>query len=432
MNLDLIKKYFTPTSILDIGANTGQFYHEIKNTFPNAYFYLVEGNDYCDDALQNLGVDYSIALLSDSEKEVNFYIRKNELRCTGNSIFREKTLFFSDDEIKIVNKKTKTLGNLLGDKKFDLVKLDVQGSEVDILKGGIDVVKKCKGIILEVSLSEYNEGSPLKDEVIHYMNSIGFFPVEILSKITHPITHEIIQEDLLFIPKNNEKIALMTVLFDYPEYFLPPFYKKACTFFNEKDIHIVRLWNLINSESYYDKLFFYKVVGLLDYIKENIAGKYEYIIFLDGTDTNFISAPNKIIETFKSFNCSVLLGAEYGLWPPTNFTHLYENKPKVTDKFYLNSGTYVGYTDKIIHHLQDIIDKKYQEGIDDQGRWSIQYLLNDDIKIDQECKIFFSTYLSKKDVVVENNKIYLNNLEACIIHDNGPHGEETLKLTELL
>ena len=31
MSLEKIKKYFEPNSILDIGANVGQFYNEIKN-----------------------------------------------------------------------------------------------------------------------------------------------------------------------------------------------------------------------------------------------------------------------------------------------------------------------------------------------------------------------------------------------------------------
>lgn len=227
-------------------------------------------------------------------------------------------------------------------------------------------------------------------------------------------------------------IAVVASLFDYPSEWIPTFYKNANKYFDKKDIHISRNHSLISDCSYYDKLYYYKVVKLLDYILEHILNEYKYVLFLDATDTNFISSPEEIIKKFESFDCSVLLGAEYGLWPPTNYSHLYDKKPKHSDKFYLNSGTYIGYTDKIVYHLKDIIEKKHQEGIDDQGRWSIQYLLNDDIKIDQECKIFFSTYLSKKDVIVSNNKYSLKNLEACIIHDNGPHGDDTLKLTDLI
>lgn len=228
-------------------------------------------------------------------------------------------------------------------------------------------------------------------------------------------------------------IALMTVLFDFPNHYEPSFYKNSLKFFNKEDIHIVRHTGLVNPmSSYYDKLFFYKTVKLLEYIEKHILGKYEYILFLDGTDTNFIGSPEGVVDRFKSLNCNILMGAEVGLWPPTNFTHLYEKKRAINESKYLNSGTYFGYSDKIVYHLRDIIEKKHQTGIDDQGRWSIQYLLCDDIEIDQERDFFFSTYNTKKYVNIEGKEIKLINSNAFIIHDNGPHNDQTIKLTELL
>lgn len=228
-------------------------------------------------------------------------------------------------------------------------------------------------------------------------------------------------------------IALMTVLFDFPNHYEPSFYKNSLNFFNKEDIHIVRHTGLVNPfSSYYEKLFFYKTVKLLEYIESRILGKYEYILFLDGTDTNFIKSPEGVVEKFKTLNCNILMGAEVGLWPPTNFTHLYEKKRAINESKYLNSGTYFGYTDKIVHHLRDIIEKEHQTGIDDQGRWSIQYLLCEDIEIDQEREFFFSTYNTKQYVNIEGKDIKLINSNAFIVHDNGPYNEQTIKLTELL
>lgn len=201
MSLEKIKKYFTPKTILDIGANVGQFYNQIKIVFPNAYYYLIEGNEKCEDAIKNLNVNYSICLLSDSIKEVDFFIRKNEQLCTGNSIYREKTTFFSDDQIEIVKKRTSTLESLFNEQTFDLIKIDTQGSEMDIIKGGLNVVSKAKGIILEISLIEYNEKSPTSEYVYSFMKNLGFEPVEHISDINHPITYELIQQDILFLNK---------------------------------------------------------------------------------------------------------------------------------------------------------------------------------------------------------------------------------------
>ena len=231
---------------------------------------------------------------------------------------------------------------------------------------------------------------------------------------------------------NKDKIALMTSLFDYPEHYLPSFYKNAIKYFNPQDIHIVRNSGLITDGSYYDKLYFYKVVKLLEYVENHILGNYEYILFLDATDTNFISSPEDIIKKFNNIGYPIIMGAEKGLWPPTNYVHLYDNKPILTEYKYLNSGTYFGFTDKIVYHLRQIIEKEYQNGIDDQGKWTIEYLLSDDILIDQTQEIFFSTFNSKDNIIIDNDKITLINSSACIVHDNGGYNDETIKLTDLL
>ena len=70
-------------------------------------------------------------------------------------------------------------------------------------------------------------------------------------------------------------IALITALFDYPDYYEPSFYKNALKYFSPEDIHIVRNSGLITNGSYYDKLFFYKTVKVLEYIETNIVGKYD-------------------------------------------------------------------------------------------------------------------------------------------------------------
>ena len=208
MSLENIKKYFEPKSVLDIGANVGQFYSEIKPIFPNAYYYLVDGSKSCEVVLETLNVDYSICLLSDSEKEVDFYIRKNEPRCTGNSIYRENTSFYDDDQIIIEKRQTKTLSNLLNNQVFDLIKIDVQGSEIDIINGGLDIIKEAKGILMEVSLMEYNQNTPTKDFVYKYMDNLGFKPVELIGNINHPLTYELIQQDILFLNKKYEQNSI--------------------------------------------------------------------------------------------------------------------------------------------------------------------------------------------------------------------------------
>ena len=87
---------------------------------------------------------------------------------------------------------------------FDLVKLDTQGSEIDIMNGGLHLLKNTTAIIIEVSHVEYNEKAPLVEEVKEYMESIGFiYNMEIGRSYSTDFQTEdgIIQRDFVFVNK---------------------------------------------------------------------------------------------------------------------------------------------------------------------------------------------------------------------------------------
>jgi FkbM family methyltransferase len=202
MNIQIVNKYFTPNRILDIGANVGQFYILCKNAYPYSFVFSIEAAPECEYYLSQLTKDYYICLLGKENKIVDFYVNKNDTTSTGNSIYKELTSFFSDDNLIIQKRECVMLDNLFEENsEFDLIKIDTQGSELDIMMGGKNLINKAKGIILEVSITPYNEGAPLHDEVIKYMDEIGFYPVEILEE--HYLHGSLLQKDYLFIKKQN-------------------------------------------------------------------------------------------------------------------------------------------------------------------------------------------------------------------------------------
>jgi FkbM family methyltransferase len=199
MNINKIKKYITPQTILDIGANIGQFYNECKQSFPSSYIFSIEATKECEDELSKINSNYLITALYKEKTKLPFYKRKNDLTCSGNSIYRENTEFYNDENLQVEYISTELLDNLFtDDSSFDLIKIDTQGSELDIITGGINLCKKAKLILLEVSLIEYNEKQPLLNEVNEYMNNIGFEQVDIIGENYHPITRELIQYDILY------------------------------------------------------------------------------------------------------------------------------------------------------------------------------------------------------------------------------------------
>lgn len=199
MSLHEVAQHITPYSVLDIGANRGHWTAEAKTLWPEAYFMLIEGNPECDPILASTGHPYRIALLSDTEKEVTFYTRLNAPACTGASYYRETTQFYAGDNAIPHTLQTDTLDRLFPDDKFDLIKIDVQGAELDVLKGGANLVGRASALLLECAVSNYNDGAPTVVEILDYCRRIGFKRNVHIENIPHPVTRQIVQQDILFL-----------------------------------------------------------------------------------------------------------------------------------------------------------------------------------------------------------------------------------------
>lgn len=185
-------------SILDIGANVGNFSMMMRHILPDVYLYMIEANPFCDGILKKTQIPYSIVCLSDVEKDVQFYFQDGNMIGTGSSYYLENTNYFSMKNYSWVT--TQTLDSVLErdcpDTVFDFVKMDTQGSELDIMRGGQKTISNAKYVLLEISLIPYNIGAPLKEEVMEYMKSISFVPIEKIDESY--MDGKLIQEDWIF------------------------------------------------------------------------------------------------------------------------------------------------------------------------------------------------------------------------------------------
>jgi FkbM family methyltransferase len=204
MDLHRIANFFTPKTVLDIGAHTGEFYELIRNVFPESYVFSIEGNQGCEPYLQRLGHPYLIRYLGREQKKTILYKTVADKLCTGDSLYREVTDHYSGQQLIEQEVALRTIDDTFKEETmFDLIKLDTQGSELDILAGGPKVAKKAKGILMEVSYIKYNEGAPLYDDVIKFMTEFGFTEKDILNETKWSrdgLDH--LQRDLLFINNN--------------------------------------------------------------------------------------------------------------------------------------------------------------------------------------------------------------------------------------
>ena len=205
MRLEEIKDIgINPNAILDIGAHTGQFHSWSKRVWPDVGVFMIEANPLHESVLDRLammsGDSYLIAALGDEEREVTFYTRSDKPQTEGNSYYKEHNYWDIPQLVQETKVTLQKLDNLFeNDAVFDIIKVDTQGSEIDILKGGKELASKASAIVLEVAYIEYNEGAPNVKEITDYMNDVGF--VEKLSIGEHYEGGKIIQKDLLFLNK---------------------------------------------------------------------------------------------------------------------------------------------------------------------------------------------------------------------------------------
>ena len=203
---------FEPRTILDIGANAGWWYGKAKEAWPDSFIWMIEGNPHCKKQLEEIDENVTIVLLSDTEKDVQFYTLKDDLTTTGASYYKENSDIYEDDDKVLVEKlRTKRLDDLFQkDTVFDLIKLDTQGSEVDIMRGGINLLKKSQVVIVEVDIGQiaYNTGAARKEDVLKFMKENGFGePIAMVDHLNYRYPDgriEIIQEDLVFTNKEYE------------------------------------------------------------------------------------------------------------------------------------------------------------------------------------------------------------------------------------
>jgi len=184
-HVDYLKKMkgdgVEPLVVYDIGACVLHWTKVAKNIWNNSNFYAFEAMDSSEPIFQENNIPYHIGLLSDvDDKDIEFY--QNDTHPGGNSYYRENEQFNSEvdkyfNESHIRHYKSITLDSVVALKDFpppDMIKMDVQGAELDVLKGAKQTLKSVKHLILELQKVEYNKGAPLREEVIAYLDSIGF------------------------------------------------------------------------------------------------------------------------------------------------------------------------------------------------------------------------------------------------------------------
>lgn len=184
----LLEKYeFTPIGILHIGAHEMEerkdyISHGIKNIC------WVEGNaELVERGTEKIDPNYEKLLhgliYSEDDKVFEFKITNNS---QSSSILEFGTHKQNHPQVEFVNSirmssttiETLLSKNMVSVGDFDFVNLDIQGVELQALKGFGEYLDPVKYIYTEINVGQVYEGNDTVEEMDHFLGDLGFYRVE--------------------------------------------------------------------------------------------------------------------------------------------------------------------------------------------------------------------------------------------------------------
>lgn len=199
----LAQRGFRPNGIIDIGAYHGDWTRLISRVFPHVSVLMVEGQTEKRSFLEAVRADlplasYTTCLLGSSEgSEVTFNVME-----TGSSIYGERSNVPRMQQTRT----TRTLDNVLNEHAGLngplFIKLDVQGAEIDVLRGAERTLQRAGVVQLELALMPYNDGSPTANDVFNFMEERGFVLFDVCGFVRPSPTY-LTQIDALFVPRHS-------------------------------------------------------------------------------------------------------------------------------------------------------------------------------------------------------------------------------------
>ncbi len=192
---------FEPGTVYDIGAYRGGWTRLASEVFRAAQFILFEANADHAAALEGCGQQHIIAALGAADGGERAFHVPRAGDVTGASLYVENTGHYAAPNLEVRWVETVRLDTLAARERLplpDLVKIDVQGAELDVLAGAGETLRGAQALIVEVSLVDYNRNAPLIADVIAALDRAGFHCADVCEVHRAPANF-VLQLDLLFV-----------------------------------------------------------------------------------------------------------------------------------------------------------------------------------------------------------------------------------------
>lgn len=200
-----------PINLIDIGANVGDFTKDFLMFFPRAkkvicFEPICKLIPEIQKNVQDKRVSIINAGLSSKAKKITINYPENNTTLASFHTYNKNVNEFYK-VAKTISEKVKVLkldeicSDFSKTQPF-IIKIDTQGHEIDVIKGGLKVISKASILILECSfVSEYEEKAPSFLMASKLLESINFYPI-IFQKYNRKISSYAFERDVIFVKKD--------------------------------------------------------------------------------------------------------------------------------------------------------------------------------------------------------------------------------------
>jgi FkbM family methyltransferase len=196
-----------PKTVLDVGANIGQFAIASIKRFPNCSIYSFEPvKDSYEKLVKNTAAFSNIKCVqlalgdTDASTEINVNSHRHSSSLLELGTAHAEAFPWAKqlgrEEIRI-----STLDSCAATLEFQtpvLLKLDVQGYEMQVLRGGLNTLPRIDFVLLEASFLPLYDGESSLLDLAKLLAEHGFQLVGPLDWLCHPRSGRMLQMDVLF------------------------------------------------------------------------------------------------------------------------------------------------------------------------------------------------------------------------------------------
>ena len=193
-----LKKEIAPSTIIDIGVADGT--PDLYVHFPTHPYLLVEANPHYQTTLKKLQTQLDARVetvfCGAQSGETSFNVYEDPRKSSTFEITRQLELV---SKIKVP---VQTLDNLVEKHQLEgpfLLKLDVEGAELEVLKGAAKTVSNCEAIIAEASILPKYKGGPEFADLVCLLKEHGFSVFDIAAGTNDGRNGRLQQVDLIFV-----------------------------------------------------------------------------------------------------------------------------------------------------------------------------------------------------------------------------------------